>query len=53
MQFVTGLLDPDSDPDPYILDSKFSGPESRKKLLDWTHYNFVSFFSSPFLVWIR
>ena len=28
----------DSDPDSKILDSKISGLDSRKKLLDWTHY---------------
>ena len=30
--------DSDSDPDSKILDSKMSGLDSRKKLLDWTHY---------------
>ena len=34
----SGYTGPKSDPDPYILDPKFSRPESSKKLLDWTHY---------------
>ena len=32
------FVDSDSDPDSKILDSKMSGLDSRKKLLDWTHY---------------
>ena len=36
------FVDSDSDPDSKILDSKMSGLDSRKKLLDWTHYSVVS-----------
>ena len=32
------FVDSDSDPDSKILDSKMSRLDSRKKLLDWTHY---------------
>ena len=35
--------DPDSDPDSKIWDSKMSGLDSRKKLLDWTHYRTILF----------